>query len=149
MRDAGDVIATVGTSIYQEHSAATVHPSQASADACIFCQWRRQVSSCLGGRGATCPRPSFTFSLLFRASHFPASYQSHHLQPGVLLGGVFVGSLCMYHVFANLLARQPVPRSAFFGCLVALHHHTICFFCSYDTRPISSSSYFLDLGPLL
>jgi hypothetical protein len=41
---------------------------------------------------------------------------------------------------------QSVLRPAFFDYLIALHHHTICFLCSYDIHPSPSLS---ELGPLL
>jgi hypothetical protein len=126
MCDAGDIAAAVVTSTPQDYSASTMRTTQAGTCSCILCDWSREISCFLGGRGITCNGSSFAIHLLRRPSHLLVQYPSHGLQSGCLLGGTFDDGIQIHHVHANVLARQPLLFAAFHNCLVPFGHYSVC-----------------------
>ena len=49
MCSVGDILTTMGTSIYQAHSTSTVQSGKTGTNACIFCRGRGQDVYSLGG----------------------------------------------------------------------------------------------------
>jgi len=134
MRDAGDIAAAVVSLIPQDFSASMMRTTQAGACSCILCDWSREISCFLGGRGITCLGSSFTIHLLRGPSHLPVQYPSHGFQSGGLLGGTFDDGIRIHHVHANFLARQPLLFGAFHTSLLPYGHYSVC-------RPQSSSNH--------
>ena len=104
MRDVGDIAAAMVASIPQDYSASTMRTTQAGTRSCILCNWSREISCFLGGRGITCLGSSFTIHLLRRPSRLSIQYPSHRIQSGGLLGSTFDDSIWIHHIYANFLA---------------------------------------------
>src|SRR5947209_14639679 len=98
----------MGTSIYQKHSAETNQPREACAKACILCWWRGKDALSLGCRSIAALDTRFTLPLLFGSHHLYAEYQPQRLCLYNLGRWDLLSGVCILHIYANILARQPI-----------------------------------------
>ncbi len=72
----GNIVTSMGASIYPSHAACAVQPREASANASILCRWGGEDACPVGGGRTADATASLSVPLLRWTGHLPVQYRS-------------------------------------------------------------------------